>query len=71
MVMDKNRVEGTKHQLKGAVRETAGKVTGNKRTEMLGKIENRFGKAQRLIGKGIDRARADQSRKAARSEDEE
>lgn len=26
--MDNNRVEGTKHEVKGAVKETAGKVTG-------------------------------------------
>jgi hypothetical protein len=38
---------------------------------LLGKVENHFGKAQRLIGKGIDRARADQQRKAARAEEEE
>ena len=68
--MDKNRVEGAEHQLRGAVRETAGKVTGNKRTEMLGKVENRFGKAQRMVGKGIDQARTAQ-RKAARAEEEE
>lgn len=27
--MDKNRTEGTKHEVKGAVKETTGKVTGD------------------------------------------
>jgi uncharacterized protein YjbJ (UPF0337 family) len=26
--MDKNRIEGTKHEIKGAIKETAGKYLG-------------------------------------------
>ena len=35
--MDKNRTEGTKHEIKGAVKELVGKVTGNRSKEIAGK----------------------------------
>ncbi len=36
MIMNKNRAEGTKHEVKGAIKEVAGKVTGNKVKEATG-----------------------------------
>ena len=35
--MDHNRVEGTKHQIKGTAKEVVGKVTSNKTKEAAGK----------------------------------
>jgi uncharacterized protein YjbJ (UPF0337 family) len=34
--MDKNRIVGAAHQVKGAVKETVGKVTGNAKTQAEG-----------------------------------
>ena len=57
--MDKNRTEGTKHEIKGAIKEGAGKVTGNKTKEVSGNIEKNVGKGQKEIGKAADKARSD------------
>ena len=35
--MDKNRIEGTKHEVKGAIKEAVGKVSGDRSTEAEGK----------------------------------
>jgi len=35
--MDNNRTEGTKREIKGAIKEVVGKVTGNERLEAEGK----------------------------------
>jgi uncharacterized protein YjbJ (UPF0337 family) len=56
-VMDKNRVEGTKHEVKGAIKEGVGKVTGNHAKEAAGNIEKNVGKVQKEIGKEHDRQR--------------
>jgi len=55
--MDKNRTEGAKRQLKGTVKEVAGKITGNTSKEVAGKVEKNVGKAQRNIGEAADEAR--------------
>ena len=34
--MDKDRIAGTAHQVKGAVKETVGKVTGDAKTQAEG-----------------------------------
>lgn len=52
--MDKTRVEGVGHQIKGAVKEAAGKVTGNKQTEAEGKAEQVGGKAEGAYGNAKD-----------------
>ncbi len=62
--MDKNRTEGTKHEIKGVVKEAIGKVTGNKTREATGNIEKNIGKVQNAIGKS-----ADEIRKADRKND--
>jgi uncharacterized protein YjbJ (UPF0337 family) len=56
-VMDKNRVEGTKHEVKGAIKEGVGKVTNNPAKEAAGNIEKNAGKIQKEIGKEHDRQR--------------
>jgi len=55
--MDKDRIEGIGHQAKGAVKEAAGKVTGDKRTEAEGAAEKAAGKAQNTVGGVKDAAR--------------
>ena len=37
--MDKDRIEGTAHQAKGAIKEAAGKITGDSKTEAEGAAE--------------------------------
>jgi uncharacterized protein YjbJ (UPF0337 family) len=56
-VMDKNRIEGTKHEVKGAVKEGVGKVTNNPVKEAAGNLEKNAGKIQKEIGKEKDRQR--------------
>jgi uncharacterized protein YjbJ (UPF0337 family) len=60
--MDKNRIEGTKHEIKGGVKEAAGKVTGNHAREMAGNLEKNAGKIQKEVGKANDQARKQQDR---------
>ena len=55
--MDKDRVEGAAHQMKGAVKEAVGKVTGDAKTEAEGAAEKAAGKAQNAVGGLKDVAR--------------
>lgn len=55
--MDLDRIEGAGHEVKGAVKEAAGKVTGDKKTEVKGKVEKNFGTVQREIGEAKDEVR--------------
>ena len=57
--MDTNRKEGLKHEIKGGIKEAAGKVTGNKAREVEGAIEKNLGKIQHAVGKAVDKARDD------------
>jgi uncharacterized protein YjbJ (UPF0337 family) len=50
MAMDKDRIKGSAEQAKGAVKETAGKVFGDKKLETEGKTDKAAGKAQNAIG---------------------
>ena len=52
--MDKDRVHGTARQVKGAVKEAVGKVTGDAKTEIDGAVEKNVGKAQANFGKTKD-----------------
>ena len=52
--MDKDRIEGVGHQIKGSVKETAGKVTGDKETQAEGVAEKAAGKAQNAVGGAKD-----------------
>ncbi|MBB6244466.1 uncharacterized protein YjbJ (UPF0337 family) [Rhodanobacter sp. MP1X3] len=60
--MDKNRTEGAKHEVKGAIKEGIGKVTGNKSKEVAGNAEKNAGKVQHAVGKAADKAREDAKR---------
>lgn len=55
--MDKDRVEGVGHQIKGAVKEAAGKVTGDKKTQAEGAGEKAAGKVQNTAGGAKDAVR--------------
>ncbi len=55
--MDKDRAEGIGHQVKGAVKEGVGKVTGDTRTQAEGAGEKAAGKVQNTVGGAKDAAR--------------
>ncbi len=55
--MDKDRVEGSAKQAKGAVKETWGKATGDAKTEAEGKADKMEGKVQNAVGGMKDKAR--------------
>ena len=55
--MDKDRFEGTAHQVKGAIKEAAGKVTGDTKTQAEGAAEKAAGKVQNAVGGLKDSAR--------------
>jgi uncharacterized protein YjbJ (UPF0337 family) len=48
--MDKDRIEGAAHQIKGALKEAAGKVTGDAKLKGEGKAEKLAGKVQNTVG---------------------
>ena len=41
--MDKNRIEGAAKELKGTIKEAAGKLTGNRNLEAEGKVDKAAG----------------------------
>jgi uncharacterized protein YjbJ (UPF0337 family) len=55
--MDKDRVEGAAHQVKGAVKEAVGKVTGDAKTQAEGAAEKAAGKVQNAVGGAKDAIR--------------
>jgi uncharacterized protein YjbJ (UPF0337 family) len=48
--MDKDRIKGSAQQAKGAVKEVAGKLTGDAKLETEGKADKAAGKIQNAIG---------------------
>ena len=48
--MDKDRIKGSAEQAKGAVKEAAGKLLGDKKLEFEGKTEKVVGQVQNAIG---------------------
>jgi uncharacterized protein YjbJ (UPF0337 family) len=48
--MDKDRINGSAERAKGAVKETAGKVFGDKKLEAEGKTDKAAGKLQNAVG---------------------
>jgi uncharacterized protein YjbJ (UPF0337 family) len=55
--MDKDRVEGAAKQLKGNIKETVGKVTGDRKTQAEGAADKAEGKVQNTVGGIKDKAR--------------
>ena len=52
--MDLDRIKGAGHEIKGALKEAAGKVTGNKKDQVKGNVEKNVGTAQREAGEVKD-----------------
>jgi uncharacterized protein YjbJ (UPF0337 family) len=48
--MDKDRIEGTAKQLKGAVKDAAGRLTGDAKLQAEGKADKAAGKLQNAVG---------------------
>ena len=48
--MNKDRIAGSAHQAKGAVKEAAGKITGDAKLKSEGKAEKFGGKVQNAVG---------------------
>ena len=55
--MDKDRIEGIGHQVKGAVKEGLGRIIGDAKLEADGTAERASGKVQNAIGSARDEAR--------------
>lgn len=49
-MVNKDQVKGVAKQVKGSVKETVGKATGNRRTEAEGAVEKTAGKVQKGFG---------------------
>jgi uncharacterized protein YjbJ (UPF0337 family) len=56
-MVDKDRIKGTGHQIKGSMKEAAGKMTGDTTTQIEGKAEKEAGKMQKAAGSAKDKAR--------------
>ncbi|MFN3686517.1 CsbD family protein [Salinarimonas sp.] len=48
--MDKDRIEGSAKDMKGKAKESIGKLTGDRKTEMDGTADRAEGKTQNTIG---------------------
>jgi uncharacterized protein YjbJ (UPF0337 family) len=55
--MDKDRVEGAADQVKGNIKQTVGKVTGDTKTEAEGSYDQAEGKTKSTVGWIKDKAR--------------
>ncbi len=55
--MDKDRTSGALKQAKGAVKEMAGKITGDAKTQAEGRAEKTAGKIQNVVGSAKDSLR--------------
>jgi len=53
-MVDENRVEGVINQAKGAIKEGAGKLIGDKKLESEGMAEKAAGKVQNAVGGASD-----------------
>lgn len=60
--MDKDRIEGAGKQVKGAVKDAAGKMTGDRELQAEGKADKVVGKVQKEVGRAKDALRDDPTR---------
>lgn len=56
-MVDEDRAAGIGHQIKGTLKEVAGKVTGDTKTEAEGTAEKTAGKVQNTVGGAKDSVR--------------
>jgi len=55
--MHKDEVKGAGKQVKGAVKDAVGGLTGNERLQAEGKLDKAAGKVQQEVGKAKDASR--------------
>ena len=55
--MDKDRVEGSGKKMSGSVKEAAGKITGDTKTQNEGAAQKAAGKVQSAVGGAKDAVR--------------
>jgi uncharacterized protein YjbJ (UPF0337 family) len=55
--MDKDRIEGAGKQVKGAVKDAAGKLVGDRKLQAEGKADKAAGKVQNAVGGAKDSVR--------------
>jgi uncharacterized protein YjbJ (UPF0337 family) len=55
--MDKDRIEGSAKQAKGALKEAAGKLTGDSKLKAEGAMDKTAGKVQNAVGGAKDAVR--------------
>jgi uncharacterized protein YjbJ (UPF0337 family) len=48
--MDKDRIDGAANQAKGAVKETAGKIIGDKKLQTEGTLDKAKGQVESAVG---------------------
>lgn len=56
-MVNKDQVAGVAKQIKGSVKQAAGKATGNRRVEAEGVVEKVSGKVQKTYGDVKDKVR--------------
>ena len=61
--MTQDRARGKWDQVKGTIKEKAGKVTGDRSTEVSGKLDKAKGKLEGTIGKAKNTLRKEDERK--------
>lgn len=61
--MTEDRARGEWDQTKGAIKEKAGKITGDRSTEASGKLDQARGKLEKKIGEAKDTIRHEDDRK--------
>jgi uncharacterized protein YjbJ (UPF0337 family) len=57
-MMDKDRINGSANQAKGAIKEVAGKITGDAKLKAEGAADKAKGKIQNAVGGAKDALRA-------------
>jgi uncharacterized protein YjbJ (UPF0337 family) len=50
MTINKDQIKGRVEEVKGAIKETAGKLVGNEKLETEGNVQKNVGKAQAKFG---------------------
>jgi uncharacterized protein YjbJ (UPF0337 family) len=55
--MDKDRIEGSANQAKGAIKQAAGKMTGDAKLQGEGAADKAMGKVQNAVGSAKDTLR--------------
>jgi uncharacterized protein YjbJ (UPF0337 family) len=55
--MDKDRIEGSANQVKGAIKQAAGKATGDSKLRAEGAADKAKGKLQNMVGGAKDALR--------------